>query len=50
MKKPLLLFIGVVLLFIILKVVYSKYCASKENGCKEEKYEDNFLTEDHVDY
>jgi len=50
MKKPLLLFIGVVLLFIIAKVVYTKYCASKAEGCKEEKYVDSILTEDHVDH
>ena len=50
MKKPLLLFIGVVLLFILAKVAYTKYCASKPEGCKEEKFEDSILTEDHVDY
>ena len=50
MKKPLLIFISVVLLFIIAKVVYTKYCASKAEGCKEEKFEDSILTEDHVDH
>ena len=49
MKKPLLLFIGVVLLFIIAKVVYTKYCASKAEGCKEEKFEDSILSDDHMD-
>ncbi|WP_309498052.1 hypothetical protein [Sulfurovum sp.] len=50
MKKPLLLFLGVVVLFIIAKVVYTKYCASKVEGCKEEKFEDTILNEDHVDH
>lgn len=50
MKKPLLIFIGIVILFIVVKVLYTKYCASKVEGCKEEKFEEKFLPEDHVDY
>jgi len=50
MKKPLFIFISFVLLFVIAKVVYTKYCASKAEGCKEEKFEEKFLPEDHVDY
>jgi len=49
MKKPLLLFIGVVILFLIAKVMYTKYCASKIDGCKQEKFEDNILSDDHMD-
>jgi len=49
MKKPLLIFIGIVILFIVVKVVYTKYCASKVEGCKEEKFEDTILTDDHMD-
>ena len=49
MKKTLTIFIIVVALFIIAKVLYSKYCASKAQGCKEEKYVDTILSEDHMD-
>ena len=49
MKKPLLIFIGIVILFIIAKVSYTKYCASKSGACKEEPYEENILSDDHVD-
>ncbi len=50
MKKPFFIFISFVILFIIAKVVYTKYCASKEEGCKEEKFEEKSLPPDHVDY
>ncbi len=49
MKKPLLIFIGIAILFIVAKIAYTKYCATKENGCKEEKFEDSILTDDHMD-
>jgi len=49
MKKPLLIFISIVILLIIAKVAYTKYCASKAEGCKEEPYEENILSDDHVD-
>lgn len=49
MKKPLLLFIGIVIIFIVAKVIYSKYCASKPEGCKDEKYVDKMLSDDHMD-
>ena len=37
MKKPLLFFIIAVILFIIAKIAYDKYCESKPEGCKKEK-------------
>ena len=37
MKKPLLFFIISVVLFIIAKIAYNKYCESKPEGCKKEK-------------
>jgi len=37
MKKPLLLFIISVVLLIIVKIAYNKYCESKPEGCKKEK-------------
>lgn len=40
MKKPLILFILFVVLFIIAKIVYNKYCESTPEGCKKEKPED----------
>lgn len=49
MKKPLLLFIIFVVVLVIAKLAYTKYCASKENGCKEEKLEDTILSDDHMD-
>jgi len=30
-------------------VIYSKYCEKKEGGCLETPYEDNYLTDDHMD-
>jgi hypothetical protein len=41
MKKPLLLFIISVVLLIIAKLAYNKYCESKPDGCKKEKYDEN---------
>jgi len=40
MKKPLLIFILIVVLFTIAKVAYDKYCESKPKGCKKMKPED----------
>ncbi len=40
MKKPLLLFIISVVLIVIAKIAYTKYCESKPEGCKKEKYND----------
>ena len=37
MKKPLLLFIIAVVLFILAKIAYDKYCETKPEGCKKEK-------------
>ena len=50
MKKPLILFIIAAVLIVVAKLAYTKYCASKREGCKEEKFEEKFLPEDHVDY
>lgn len=49
MKKPLLLFLLFVVLLLVMKFAYTKYCASKVGGCTEEKFKDNFLTDDHAD-
>lgn len=40
MKKPLLLFIIFAVLFVVAKLAYTKYCESKSEGCKKEKYND----------
>jgi len=40
MKKPLLFFIISVVLIIIVIVAYNKYCESKPEGCKKEKYDE----------
>ena len=37
MKKPLILFIIFVILIIVAKIAYNKYCESKPEGCKKEK-------------
>ena len=52
MKKTLLLFIILVLLLIITKIAYKKYCASKREGCKKEtvKYEKDGLPKEGVDW
>jgi hypothetical protein len=49
MKKPLLLFLFFVVLLVVAKLAYTKYCALKDEGCKKEKFEDTFLSDDHVD-
>lgn len=40
MKKPLLLFIIFAVLMVLGKFVYTKYCESKPEGCKKEKYDE----------
>jgi len=51
MKKPLILFIVFVILLIMAKMVYNKYCESKLEGCKKEVYDENQgLPEEGVDY
>lgn len=49
MKRPLVLFIIFVVLLVVVKMAYTKYCNAKPNGCKEEPYEENYLTDDHMD-
>ena len=39
MKKTLILFFVLVLILIIAKLIYNKYCESKPEGCKKEKYD-----------
>ena len=36
LKKPLLLFIVFVILLVVAKIVYNKYCESKPEGCKNQ--------------
>jgi hypothetical protein len=51
MKKTLLLFIIFVILIIVAKVAYNKYCESKPEGCKKEKYnEDKGLPKKGIDW
>jgi len=51
MKKPLLLFIIFIFLFVAAKIAYNKYCESKPEGCKKEKYDENQgLPEEGVDW
>ena len=37
MKKSLILFIIFVVMLVVAKIAYSKYCASKPEGCKKVK-------------
>lgn len=51
MKKPLLFFIISVVLIIVVKIAYNKYCESKPEGCKKEKYdEDQGLPKKGIDW
>ena len=51
MKKTLLLFIIFALLLIVAKIAYNKYCESKPEGCKKEKYdEDQGLPREGIDW
>ncbi|MEA3433951.1 MAG: hypothetical protein U9R13_05165 [Campylobacterota bacterium] len=51
MKKPLILFIIFVVLFVVAKIAYNKYCASKPEGCKKVKVDENQgLPEEGVDW
>lgn len=49
MKKPLILFLIAIFVLIVAKLLYIKYCESKNVDCKEEKFEDNILSDDHMD-
>ena len=40
MKKPLILFIVFVVLLIVAKITYNKYCESKPEGCKKVKVDE----------
>jgi len=52
MKKSLLLFIIFVILLVLAKTVYTKYCESKPDGCKKEKidYEKDGLPQEDIDW
>ncbi|WP_295420724.1 hypothetical protein [Sulfurovum sp.] len=52
MKKPLFLFIIFVILLVLAKTAYNKYCESKPEGCKKGKidYEKQGLPEEGIDY
>jgi len=52
MKKTLLLFIILVLLLLVAKIAYNKYCASKHEGCKKEtvNYEKDGLPKEDIDW
>ena len=51
MKKSLILFIIFVILLVVAKIAYNKYCESKPDECKKERYDENQgLPEDGVDW
>ncbi len=51
MKKSFLIFIALVILLVIAKMAYTKYCESKPEGCKKEVYDENQgLPEEGIDY
>ena len=51
MKKPLILFIIFVVLLIVAKMAYNKYCESKPESCKKEKYDEKQgLPKEGIDY
>ena len=41
MNKPLILFIIFTFLFAVASFSYHKYCETKIDGCKHEKFDDN---------
>ncbi len=50
-KKPLILFIIFVILLVMAKIAYNKYCESKPDGCKKEIYDENQgLPEEGIDW
>jgi len=49
MKKGLSIFLLLAALLILVRLSYSKYCEKKEGGCIETPYEDNYLSDDHMD-
>jgi len=49
MNKNFLIFLILVIVLIVAKFAYNKHCESKPEGCKEVKYEDNYLSDDHMD-
>jgi len=49
MKKGLVLFIIFAVLLVVARMAYTQYCAAKVGGCNEEPYEDNYLSDDHMD-
>ena len=51
MKKPLILFIIFVVMLVVAKMAYNKYCESKPEGCKKEKDDEKQgLPEEGVDW
>ena len=51
MKKPLVLFIVFVVLLIVAKIAYNKYCESKPEGCKKVKVDERLGSpEEGIDY
>ena len=51
MKKPLILFIVFVVLLVVAKIAYHKYCELKPEECKKEIYDENQgLPEEGVDW
>jgi len=51
MKKTFLIFMMLVLILVLAKTAYTKYCESKPEGCKKEKYDENKgLPKEGIDY
>ena len=51
MKKSFLIFIVLVIVLIVAKLAYTRYCESKIDGCKKEVYDENKgLPQEGIDY
>ena len=49
MFKSFSIFILLCIMLILSKIAYDKYCESKLEGCSQTVYEDNYLSDDHMD-
>jgi len=51
MKKPIIVFLILVLFLVLAKTAYNKYCESKPEGCKKEKYDEKQgMPKEGIDY
>ncbi|CAA6826274.1 MAG: Unknown protein [uncultured Sulfurovum sp.] len=49
MNKNFLTFIVLVIVLVLVKFAYDKYCETKPEGCSFTEVEDNYLSDDHMD-